>query len=164
MKLYDLIHESGKRIIYFPLSQFSRVSVDKTKHSFGNKEFKKLVNQVLKPLLEKNGFKGNDYFYYRLRNNNIETILIGTSPYGKAVCINVEIKKHTKNIDVLNQEKIDKLESISPTKQGWKRLSPDKEDCWWQFRATETKNRKVLKEIFNLIELEGEKYFTKYNK
>lgn len=164
MKLYHIIHESGRRIIYFPLSQFSRITRGYEIHNFGNKDFKNLVNRILKPLLEEKGFGGKDYFYYRLRHHNIETILLGTSPYGKAICINAEIKKGNEQIAVFNQEEIDKLESISPTPRGWKRLSPDEDDCWWRFRATEDENKKVIKEIFKLINLEGESYFKKYSK
>ena len=164
MILYNLIHQSGRRIIFFPLSQFSRVSVDKTKHSFENKDFKKLVNEILKPLLSQREFQGKDYFYYRLRNNNLETILIGTSPYGKAICVNAEIKKIEGNSNLLNLDEIDNLESISPNQIGYKRLTPDEKDCWWKFRSTKTENKKVIKEVFNLIKLEGEKYFKTYNK
>lgn len=93
MKLFDLIFKRNNRKSDYPLSQDSRIVVGKPKHNIGSKEFKKLVNIHLKPQLLELGFYGKDYIYYRLRNNNIETVLLGTSPYGKAICINVELKK-----------------------------------------------------------------------
>jgi hypothetical protein len=154
-----------KRKLFFPLSQDSRIIEDKPKHNFDNKNFKNIVNKELKPLLLQLGFNGQDYFYFRLSNkNNIETITLGTSPYGKAICVNVEIKKYNGDFINIDIEEIKNLESISPTSLEWTRLSPDKKDCWWWFRATEVENKNVLLEIYNLIILEAEKYFEKYNK
>ncbi len=161
-KLFGFYFKYKRRKSDFPLSQFSRIVVDRPKHNIGSKEFKKLVNENFKPMLKKNGFEGNDYFYYRLRSNNIETILLGTSPYGKAICINLEIKKANGVIPKVSE--IEQLESISPKAMGWKRLSPDNKDCWWWFRPTEKENLEVFKEMYDLLSIEGEKYFLKYNK
>ena len=162
MKLFDLILKSSKRKSDFPLSQDSRIVVGKPKHNIGSREFKKLVNENLKTRLNQLGFDGKDYFYYRLRNDNIETVLFGTSPYGKAICINVDVKKANGIIPKVS--KIENMESISETAFGWKRLSPDKKDCWWWFRPTEDENKKVLMEMYKLITTEGENYFIKVNK
>ena len=162
MKLFDSIFKRNNRKFDYPLSQYNRIVVDKPKHRIGNKEFKKLVNENLKPQLKELEFEGEDYFYYRLRNNNIETVLLGTSPYGKAICINVEIKKG--NGTVLKVSEIENMVSISETALGWKRLSPDKKDCWWWFRPTVDENKIVFEEMFKLISTEGEKYFLKLNK
>ena len=162
MRLFDLIFRKNNRKSDFPMSQDSRIIVGKPKHNIGSKEFKKLVNENLKPKLNELGFEGKDYFYFRLRNDNIETVLLGTSPYGKAICINVEIKKG--NGTVPKKSEIEDMESISETAFGWKRLSPDKNDCWWWFRPTESENKSVLEEMFKLISTEGENYFLKLNK
>jgi hypothetical protein len=163
MKLWNFKIGKDKRKTGFPLSQTSRIVVDRPKHDIGNKEFKKLVNIGLKPLLQNLGFEGKDYFYHRLRNDNIETILLGTSRYGKAICVNAEIKESNGTVPT-KQVEIEKLKSISPNKIGWKRLSPDKQDCWWWFRPTEEENQKVFNEIYKLISTEGEKYFMTNNK
>lgn len=163
MKLWNLIFGKNKRKVDYPLSQTSRIIVDRPKHDIGNKEFKKLVNSGLKPLLQDIGFKGKDYFYHRLRNGKIEIILLGTSRYGKAICINAEIKDSNGTVPT-KQVEIEKLKSISPNKIGWLRLSPDKHDCWWWFRPTEEENQKVFNEIYKLISTEGEKYFMTNNK
>lgn len=163
MKLWNFKIGRDKRKTDFPLSQTSRIVVDRPKHEIGSKEFKKLVNIGLKPLLQNLGFEGKDYFYHRIRNGNIETILLGTSRYGKAICINAEIKESNGTVPT-KQIEIEKLKSISPTKIGWKRLSPDKQDCWWWFRPTEEENQKVFNEIYKLISTEGEEYFMTNNK
>jgi len=163
MKLWNLIFGKNKRKVDYPLSQTCRIIVDRPKHNIGNKEFKKLVNRELKPLLQDIGFKGKDYFYYRLKNGNIETILLGTSPYGKAICINAEIKKSNGTVPTKLDE-IDKLDSISPNLIGWNRLSPDNADCWWWFRPSEEENQKVFNEMYKLITTEGENYFITNNK
>lgn len=163
MKLWNFKIGRDKRKTDFPLSQTSRIVVDRPKHDIGSKEFKKLVNIGLKPLLKNLGFEGKDYFYYRVRNDNIETILLGTSPYGKAICINAEIKESNGTVPT-KQIEIEILNSISPNNIGWKRLSPDNQDCWWWFRPSEEENRIVFNEMYKLIVTEGEKYFMMNNK
>lgn len=163
MKFFSVFCKKVKRKSEFPLSQTSRIIVDRPKHNIGNKEFKKLVNDRLKPKLQNLQFEGKDYFYFRIKNDTIETILFGTSPYGKAICINVEIKKNNGSFPT-KPEEIDKLKSISPHQnQGWKRLSPDGKDCWWWFRPTQEENQRVFNEMYKLIVTEGEEYFKKYN-
>ena len=166
MKLYNLIHKSGRRVIYFPLSQVNRMTVEETNHNFSYKDFKELSNKHLKPLLEQNGYLGEDYFYYRPNTNNFELIHIcqSTSNSRRSICVNVQFKQSNSDLEVLNFDSIDKLRSTTKTVLGWKRLSPDEYDCWWMLRATELENKKVLEEIFKLIELEGEKYFRRNNK
>lgn len=151
-----------RRKLHFPLSQWSRIVEDRPKHDIDNKRFKTMVNQVLKPLLANKGFIGQDYFYYRKTNQAIDTILLGTSPYGKAICLNVEVKKHSHSSIKLTENEIDQLESISPNPPGGHRLTPDANDCWWWFRPTEAENYKVIMEIYVLIMEEGEPYFRKF--
>ncbi len=166
MKLYNLIHESGRRTIYFPLSQVFRMTPDQTNHGFGYEDLKTLINQYLKPLLAQNGFTGQDFFYYRIKHNKVESVLIARSKSNdrKSICVDVHIKKYNGEPQPLNSKQFDQLEDLSPKINAWKRLSPDDQDCLWKLRESESENRKVLNEVFKIIELEGERFFRKHNR
>lgn len=145
------------RALSYPLSQRHRAVADKPKHAFGNAEFKQLVNRKLAPLLQNSGFVGQNYLFYRTEGEKVDIVSLGLSPYGKAVCINIAVMVNPQELE-MNENTLTQLE-FAHENQGWVRLKPDRDDCWWWFRPTVKENEKVIAEMYKLIVRTGEKFF-----
>lgn len=156
---YKIIHKEIRRKLFFSNSKVSSVKVGDSINNYTKKDFFELSNLVLRPFLIENGFKGKNQIYIKESLRSYNRIVIASSKHGNVFCVNCEIKEKTTNkYDVL------KFESFPTNFDYWKRLSPDKNDCWWFTANTKEKNIEILKEMIQLIEFEGFSFFNKNNK
>jgi hypothetical protein len=144
----------------FPMSELSPYRDMSRKLVFYNKDFKVLVNKIIRPKLFDFGFKGNGYRYYREHDEHYDSISLGTSKYGGAICINVEIR-FKKPYSIVEFD-ITKIPNLFDS-EAELRLSPDKFDNWWHFKDTEDDNLKVINEMWKLLEIKGFPFFEKFN-
>ena len=142
----------------FPLSQTGKFRVPSHKLKFYNKDFKKLVKAELEPKLQSIGFVGSDYHYYQELSSHINFIFLGLSKYGGAISIDSSIKFKPP----YSLEYVDSLKTYPVNCQSWKRLSPDDKDNWWTFRDTVEENKKVIEEMWALIQIVALPYFKSF--
>lgn len=144
----------------FPMSERSPYRDMSRKLIYYNKDFKVLVNKIIRPKLIDLGFNGNGYRYYREHDEHYDSITFGTSKYGGAICINVEIR-FKKPYSIVEFD-ITKIPNLFDS-EAELRLSPDKFDNWWHFKDTEEDNNRVINEMWKLLEINGLPFFEKFN-
>lgn len=157
--LFHLTHLEIRRKIFFPHSNSIPFNITKNHDNFSINEFLNLSNIILKPYLNKKGFKGEKDKYLKTNERYHNRISITFSKCGKSICINCEIKKNT-----INYKEILEIDSFPTNFDFWKRISPDKNDNWWHIKNSKEENITILKEIIKLIEFEGLPFFTSNNK
>lgn len=142
----------------FPLSQVGKFRESNQKLSFYNKDFKKLVQTYLEPNLKSIDFEGENYIYYREFETHTFFILLGLSKYGGAISIDIGVKfKPPYSKEIAN------IKEINPFRfESRKRLSPDQNDNWWAFKENEADNKKIIQEMWKLIQLVAIPYFNSF--